>query len=148
MYYGEIVYGQALSSNDLKTAEQKINIALNQQPSSDTYNAALAQVYLLQASDAAKTANPNVQDVSVLVANAVNAAKRATDISPETVSIWENLATMYENASVLVPAARSWAIKSLAQAKDLDPTNPVLWWRLGNILNFFVLFVSPRGACF
>jgi len=39
---------------------------------------------------------------------------------------------MYENAAVLLPNAREWAIKSLVEAKDLEPTNPVLWWRLGN----------------
>ena len=40
--------------------------------------------------------------VSVLVAQAVNSAKRSTEISPNSVAVWENLATMYENAAALV----------------------------------------------
>ncbi len=132
LYYAETVYAKALQATDAKVAEQKISEALAQRSSSDVYNAALAQVYLLQASNASQGQNPNLQDVSVLVAKAVNAAKAATDISPASVGIWENLSTMYENAALIVEQARDWAIKSLTQAKDLEPTNPVLWWRLGN----------------
>src|SRR3989339_885656 len=39
---------------------------------------------------------------------------------------------MFENAAVLVPEARDWAIKSWVTATELEPTNPVLWYRLGN----------------
>ena len=70
--------------------------------------------------------------VSNLVAQAVNEAKIATDLSPKSVALWENLSTMYENAAALVPDARSWAVKSLNQASELEPSNPVLFWRLGN----------------
>ncbi|MFA7654095.1 MAG: tetratricopeptide repeat protein [Candidatus Magasanikbacteria bacterium] len=131
MYYAEVNYAQALQAQDLKVAEQKIGVALNQRSNSDTYNVALAQVYLLQAAELAKTGK-DLQSVSTLVANAVNIAKRATDVSPQSVAIWENLVTMYENAAAIIPDARAWAIKSVIQARDLDPTNPVLWWRLGN----------------
>jgi len=132
LYYADVLYARALQSNDLSVAEQKITAAINQRGNSDIYNSALAQVYLMQASAEAQKAKPNAQKVSALVANAVNAAKSATDISPASVGIWENLATMYENAAVLVPGARDWALKSWGTAKDLEPTNPVLWWRLGN----------------
>jgi len=132
LYYAETVYAKAMQTTDSKVAEAKINEALAQRGHSDIYNAALAQIYLLEASNISKEPKPDMQMVSTLVAKAVNAAKVATDISPSSVGIWENLSTMYENAALLVPEARDWALKSLTRAKDLEPTNPVLWWRLGN----------------
>ncbi|MFA6486670.1 MAG: tetratricopeptide repeat protein, partial [Candidatus Magasanikbacteria bacterium] len=132
LYYGETVYARALQSKDLSSAEKEIGSALMQRASSDNYNAALAQIYLLQAGEMANKPNPDMQQVSLLVANAVNAAKKATDVSPRSVAIWENLATMYENAAVIVPDARGWAEKAIIEATNLEPSNPVLWWRLGN----------------
>ena len=132
MYVAETVYAQALTSKNYQEAQANLTKALGQRPNSDLYHAALAQVYLMQAVTLASTPNPDMQTISGYVAVAVNEAKKATEISPKSVAIWENLAIMYENAASLVPEAREWAIKSWQQAKDLEPTNPVLSWRLGN----------------
>ncbi len=132
MYVAEKVYAQALTSQNYQEAQNNLTKALGQRPNSDLYHAALAQVYLMQAVTLASTPNPDMQTISGYVAVAVNEAKKATEISPKSVAIWENLAIMYENAASLVPEAREWAIKSWKQARELEPTNPVLAWRLGN----------------
>lgn len=132
MYVAETVYAKALASQNFQEAQNNLQKALGQRPNSDLYHAALAQVYLMQAVTLASTPEPDMQTISGYVAVAVNEAKKATEISPRSVAIWENLAIMYENAASLVPEAREWAIKSWQQAKDLEPTNPVLSWRLGN----------------
>lgn len=132
MYVAETVYAKALTSQNFQEAQNNLQKALGQRPNSDLYHAALAQVYLMQAVTLASTPEPDLQTISGYVAVAVNEAKKATEISPRSVAIWENLAIMYENAASLVPEAREWAIKSWQQAKDLEPTNPVLSWRLGN----------------
>ncbi len=132
LYMAETVYAQALTSQNYQEVQNNLQKALGQRPNSDLYHAALAQVYLMQAVTMASTPEPDMQTISGYVAVAVNEAKKATEISPKSVAIWENLAIMYENAASLVPEAREWAIKSWQQAKDLEPTNPVLSWRLGN----------------
>lgn len=132
LYMAETAYARALSAKDYKTAETELKSALSQRGNSDTYHAALAQVYLLQAVEQSRNEKPDMQAISSLMALAVNEAKSATDLAPKSVALWENLATMYENASALVPEAREWTIRTLVTAKDLEPTNPVLWWRLGN----------------
>ncbi len=132
LYSAEAAYASAARSGDAKTAEQNLIMAINRRDSVDVYHSLLAQAYLSQAGDMSKTNKPDTQAMSALVAQAVNEAKRATELSPNSVAIWENLSTMYENASVLVPEARDWAIKSLLKAKELEPSNPVLSWRLGN----------------
>jgi len=132
LYLGELAYAKALSTGDNKAAETLINEALDKRPNSDVYHSALAQVYLNQAVEMSKQSNPDVQAISSVMAKAVNEAKYATDLAPKSVALWENLASMYENASAIVPEARDWALKSLQQARDLEPTNPSHWWRLGN----------------
>lgn len=133
LYLAEIFYAQATQAGgDYKKAEDLLKKALAERNSSDNYHSALAQIFLMQASEESKKSNPDVQIVSTLLASAVNEAKTATDLSNNAVALWENLSTMYENASFLVPEAREWSVKSLEQAISLEPSNPVLYWRLGN----------------
>lgn len=132
IYWGEIAYAQSLHTSDLNSAEQHLKDAIDKRSNYDVYHTALAQIYLNQAVEQTKLPKPDVQSVSALMAKAVNEAKMATDLSPSSVSLWENLATMYENAAALVPEARDWAIKTLQQAVTLEPTNPTHYWRLGN----------------
>ncbi len=131
-YFADQIFVSALSSNDYATTESKLQQALSLRGSSDIYHTALARAYLVKASQLAQESKPDVQAVTDLLARAVNEARTATDISPNAVAIWENLATMYDNASQLVPEAADWSIKSLNQASELEPTNPILMWRLGN----------------
>lgn len=132
LYWGEVAYARALRASDSQVAEQYIKEAIDKRSSSDVYHAALAQIYLNQAVEQTKTAKPDVQILSALMAKAVNEAKLATDLSPQSVGLWENLATMYENAAAIVPEARDWAIKTLQQVVVLEPTNPAHYLRLGN----------------
>jgi len=132
LYLSEIIYSQALKSTDLAGAESKLIKAIEQRPGSDIYYAGLAQVYLMQATSLTSQENPDVNKISTLVAQAVNSARRSTELSPRSVSLWENLANMYENAALIVPDSRQWALNSWEEASKLEPTNPVLLWRLGN----------------
>ena len=132
LYLADLAYAKALRAPDTQTAEQYINQALSHREGFDLYHSGLAQVYLSQAVELSKQSEPDLNIMSDLIAKAVNEAKRATDLSPKSVALWENLSTMYENATALVPETREWAIKSLVKARDLEPSNPVLHWRLAN----------------
>ncbi|TSC84216.1 MAG: SLEI family protein [Parcubacteria group bacterium Gr01-1014_13] len=131
-YFADRIFVGALASQDYAVAESKLQKALSLHGNSDIYHSALARAYLVQASKLAQESKPDVQVVTDLLARAVNEAKTATDISPNAVAIWENLATMYDNAAALVPEAMDWSVKSLNRASELEPTNPVIVWRLGN----------------
>lgn len=131
-YMAERVFAKSLQETDYETMESGLQQSISLRRSVDIYHTAIARAYLVRASELAKESNPNVQEVTDLLARAVNESRVATEISPRAVAIWENLATMYENASSLVPEATDWAIKSLVQASELEPSNPILHWRLGN----------------
>ncbi|HSR89413.1 MAG TPA: tetratricopeptide repeat protein [Candidatus Udaeobacter sp.] len=131
-YFADKLFNEALSTKDFPTIEKKLQQAISLHTSSDIFHTAIASAYLVQAGKLAQASQPNVQNVTNLLAQAVNEAKTATDISPNSVAIWENLATLYDNAAALVPEAMDWSIKSLNRANELEPTNPVIVWRLGN----------------
>lgn len=132
MYLAERAYAGSLRAATLAEAEAGFLKALSYRSNSEVYHAALAQAYLLQATQESRLEKPNVEKIGLLVQKAVSEARSATDNAPRSVVVWENLAVMYENAAALIPEARDWAIKSLLQARSLEPSNPVLLWRLGN----------------
>lgn len=131
-YWAEVVYASALSSTDYKLIDSKLQESITLRKNYDIYHVAQAMSYLNQAGQQAKTDKADMQTVANLVAAAVNQARLATQLSPNAVATWENLSVMYENASVLVPEAGSWAIKSLQTAIGLEPSNASLHWRLAN----------------
>ncbi len=131
-YVADQAFVAALQDADYTKTQTDLATVLSLRRGADIYHTALANAYLIQASKLSKQTSPNVQDITDLLSKAVNESKTATDISPHSVAIWENLATMYENTAALVPDATDWAIKSLDTASDLEPTNPILPWRIGN----------------
>ena len=131
-YFADRIFNSALASTDYAVTETKLQKALSLHGNSDIYHTAMARAYLIRASQLAEGEKPDVQAVADFLSRAVNEAKIATDISPNSVAIWENLATMYDNAATLVPEAMDWSVKSLNRAYELEPSNPVVLWRLGN----------------
>lgn len=132
LYYAETSFAKAMQSADYISAESALKDSVSFRQNSDSYHAALAQVYLMRAVNLSREAKPEMQSISNFLALAVNEAKFASDLSPKSVALWENLANMYENASLLVPEAREWALKAWQRASELEPSNPILFWRLGN----------------
>jgi|GEM_PF-1744676 tetratricopeptide (TPR) repeat protein len=132
LYIADRAYAKAIHATDTATAEKNLLNAIRYRDNYDLYHVALAQVYLNEAVQASQGSKPDMQAVSNLVGQAVNEARRATAIAPHSVLLWENLATMYENAALLVPEASDWAIKALQSALELEPSNAFLVSRLGD----------------
>lgn len=132
LYSAERYFSAAARSSDYAVAEQDVKSAISQRGSNADYHVGLAQVYLLQASAVSHKDKPDLQKIGELLGKAVVESRYATALAPRSVAIWENLVVMYENAALLVPGARDYAINSLQEARKLEPTNPLLAWRLGN----------------
>ncbi len=133
MYKGEIVYASALRETKSEEAIERLQTAIELRPNVDVYYAAIAQAFLAQAVNQASVTEPDREAVSASLGSAINAARTATDLSPKMVGLWENLGTMYENAASMVNEAYPWSLKAWSAAKELEPTNPILAWRLGRI---------------
>jgi tetratricopeptide (TPR) repeat protein len=133
MFYAAEVYVKAGSSTgNINQAVQSFGKAMNLSKGRYQYHLRLAESYITRASEELGRGSPNPDLISQLVAEAVNEARIATDLSSRNVMAWEFLATMYENARALTGEAVRFQVSALEKAIELDPTNPLLQMSLGN----------------
>jgi tetratricopeptide (TPR) repeat protein len=134
--FADIYFNQAVSANTIEKKQQKINQALEYRSSYVPYKIAKSRLFLQKAQNLAKQQNPSQEQLANYLAQAVNITKKSTEQRPNEVDTWETLADMYKNARQFVPGANDWVEKSLKKAIELEPTNPVLHWELGNAYLF------------
>jgi len=105
--------------------------------SQDDYWRDISQVYLFRINEElSKKDVPQEEQqrtIPPLVSNAVNSAKRATDVAPENVANWSVRGFVYRNVFNLITGAEDWAIKSYETALKLEPTNPYIYTELGRV---------------
>lgn len=134
-YTAEVVYAKALvkptTGQEGLDRIAQLQKAIQYNPNRVPFYLTTAEAFLIKAQEvASSTQDPN--QVAQLVSAAVNAAKAASDKSPQSVATWESLATMYANARGVAPEANNWLIASLERAITLEPTNPTFYIGLGN----------------
>ncbi len=127
----ELAYKEAMASSDQAVISARLQRAISYRGNYDVYHMAQARYYLNLAIVEARKSDANIQTMTQLVAAAVSEARVASQLSPNQISTWENLAVMYENAAPIVAQAGDWAIKSLETATNLEPSNAYLYARLG-----------------
>lgn len=131
VYAAEMAYTRAVNAGHIDSEEAALKEALGYRSSYPLYNMRLANVYLERARVASTATSPNVDEVATFLSQAVNQARTATDVEAQRVETWETLALMYLNARAFAPEANQWAVDALRKAVELEPTNPVFYWRLG-----------------
>ena len=99
--------------------------------STDIAHGSLSNAYLKDAVEEGQKQPPNLSRINSDLTSAISEARRALDISPDSVGLWLNLANVYDNAAVLVPDARKFAINATQNAHNLEPYNPEHYYRLG-----------------
>ncbi len=129
-YQAEKIYTRALRSGDALQAQALVTQALSHRLDSRYYSA-LAGSYVAQVHSTATSGAGALESAAKLIAQAVANAKQAVARSPRVVENWENLARTYIEASAFTPQASNWVIDSWQQAQLLEPSNPILAWRLG-----------------
>lgn len=135
-YWAEIKYVQAVTrAADFQTARNLLLQAIRLNPQEEIFWQDLGQVYLLQKDrEIVRTGISNEQKsqtVANLVANAVAASRRATEINPFNVANWQILGGTYQQIIPLSQGAFDWSVKSYEKALELEPTNPFILVELG-----------------
>ncbi|MFA4831130.1 MAG: hypothetical protein WC862_05045 [Patescibacteria group bacterium] len=129
-YAAEVLYASSVSQEvDVKI--QTLQKALGMNPNHAMMNYNLAEAFLSKAASVSQSGG-DINQVYQMVGMAVDAAKKATEISPYNAAMWQNLSRMYENARNIAPDANTWVISSLERALRLEPSNPVLYMSLAN----------------
>ncbi len=148
-YRADYYYRQSLlaaRSGDGNKTVQLLQQALNANPRIDTYHRALSQTALNAAINLSQQQNLNdnqKQLLGQLAQVAIDQSKAASGyqilplrlpgISAANVANWETLAASYQALIGAVQGADVHATNALAQAVSLDPQNPIIHYRLGQL---------------
>lgn len=140
-YLAEVNYYRGmvlLQAGNMDAGTKRLKLAASLNSSSDLYFRQLSQVFLAVLQNELKntTATPSDEQKSkmqMLVANAVNSAKIATDLNPKNSSDWANRGYIYQSLNGLIGDSSAWAISSYDHALSLDPNNPYLFSQEGAV---------------
>ena len=101
----------------------------------DIYFRNLSQAHLVQASQSiGQAATPeSAALVNNAITNAVNSAKRATEVTPTNVDNWANFALVLQSITSFTRGADEQAITLYQEALKREPTNPVYYSEMGKI---------------
>lgn len=142
VYSGENIFfqarqllGQNLDLDKLNQARAKLDQAIAFNPARPEYYLANAQASLFQVQLMVRDQgikNVDQKQLQQLLATAINQSNIAVDLNPKLVSTWENRGLIFETVSNFTDQARVHAILSFEQASKLEPTNPVLYFKLGD----------------
>ncbi|MFH1047288.1 MAG: tetratricopeptide repeat protein [Patescibacteria group bacterium] len=157
-YMAEVAYAKAISLDKAGNVDQvitELTNAVNFNQKNDVYLRNLALALLAKADKLISEplgltqeenesqddfagrqraeAEKRVREASSLTAEAVNIAKRATEINPSNVANWTVLASVYRSLTGVTEGADEWALQSYQSAIEREPNNPSLHTNLGDI---------------
>lgn len=148
-YRAEVAYRQALlatRSNDGNRTVSQLQEAIRTNPGVDTYHRILSQTSLNAALTLSSQGqlDENKQRLTIQLAQvAIDRGKNASGyqilplrlpgISAANVANWETLAAVYQAVIGSISGADIHATNTLSQAVALDPQNPILHDRLGQL---------------
>jgi Flp pilus assembly protein TadD len=134
-YTAEIAFAKAVRADrageSLDIVIEDLDAAARLNKLSDVYYRNLSHALLLKTGELVNDpeADPNL--VQNYVSSSINAARRATDLSPNDVVNWSMLGDIYREVAPLVGNADVFAIASYEKATELSPTNPKYFVSLG-----------------
>lgn len=96
-------------------------------------NLALANTLASQQPAGSTPSQTTQQNITTLIQQAINAARNAATIAPQTYLNWQNLSSVYRGLIGFGQNAESFAVASAQQAINLDPNNPQEYIALGGI---------------
>ncbi|MBI2054438.1 MAG: tetratricopeptide repeat protein [Candidatus Staskawiczbacteria bacterium] len=130
-YVAQVYYfvgESAFAKGDINQAIFGLEKAVSLNPSADVYLTELSQMYLLKIAvannDNSLSREEKAKQIQLLVQNAVNAAKIATDASPKNVSNWSVRGYVGQNLIGIIDGADVLALNSYDEAIKLDPNSP------------------------
>lgn len=142
-YVAEIFFQRAVVLNASSVSEAdavlvSVAQAMRLDPRTDAFARNVAVVLLARAktivtASAEPLSEANRQQVTTLVAEAINVAKRATELSPNNPDNWIVRGAIYRDLMPYVSGAEDFAAATLQRAVALEPNNPARYTDLGRV---------------
>lgn len=126
--FARAVHASGVPGVDLENVASSIARATAFDPRTDVYWRNLSQVALLRAGQAS-----NVEELRPRLDAAVNAARRATLVSPVNAQNWVMLGNVYEQMTGPVRGAGELAIQAFEKSGELDPKNPLYFTEIAKV---------------
>jgi len=129
-YLADMKFSKAPADNQeyLKNLVETVNLNKYR----ENYRRILSQAYLVNAwAEARKPQEEqNIQLLQTYAAGAIQQAREAASISPNLVTVWENLGMVYRDSRGLVGGTLPFALEAFAKALELEPTSPLYYREL------------------
>lgn len=126
---------KAFQEGQVDPAITSVLAAVRLNPGSEVYWRDLAQLYITKLTqilqDTTIPAEESRNQAAGLASNAVDSAKKTTEINPQNVVNWSVRGFVYQNIIGLVSGSETWALENYERAITLEPTNPYLFTELG-----------------
>jgi tetratricopeptide (TPR) repeat protein len=139
-YFAEVKYNSALRTIDLVKRIDLLTSANRLNPRQELVLQDLAQFSLARANfERFRTDIPEqqrLQNANFFIANAITAARMATDLNPANVTNWQIRGALYREILTWVreedrSEALDWAKRCYEEASKLEPTNPFIFAEWG-----------------
>ncbi len=137
-YFSQVVFAKGVdefsSGKGINTSLFTIQRATEYDPGQDRFWRTLAQIEISRMQRIASKQEGSPKDLQQQFQRALSAAidfgKRATTLGPEDSINWNMLGQVYEAAIPVIPESADFAIQNYEKAKDLAPTNPIIYLNL------------------
>ncbi|HSW89959.1 MAG TPA: hypothetical protein VLH19_03755 [Patescibacteria group bacterium] len=128
----------ALRKNDAKGTYDGTLQAIQLNPFNESYHRSFALTNLSIAQSIAQAKGDKVSDadkqtVLTLVQQAINEAKTASSLDPNTTANWETLSSIYSSLVGSVQQADQWSVAAYIQAIQTAPSDPNIRFNLGSL---------------
>ncbi len=126
-YAAEVKFSQPVQGSQawVKKMEQVVNL----NPYREIYRRGLSQAYLSVAWEEVNKAEKerDVQLLRNLASGAIQQARLAAQLAPNSVLAWQNLGQIYRDSRGLVDGVVSFSLEAYAKASKLEPNNPIFY---------------------
>ncbi|MBD3251248.1 tetratricopeptide repeat protein [Candidatus Uhrbacteria bacterium] len=132
-------YSKAVKSfqrgDSIEDSIKALETAVSMNKLNDVYYRNLSQAHLVKVSRMMQ-GEPNeelINQVNNVVAKAVEVARKATEVNPNNVDNFSNLAIVYQAIASFTAGADEFAIANYEKALELEPNNPVFMNEIGKL---------------
>ncbi len=123
------------SGKNIQESIDSLQSAVMLNPYNDAYFRNVSQAYLIRLGFELQGGQKSekVELVNSLLKQALDNAKRATDLSPANVDNWSNIAIIYQSITSFIRGADDFAIQYYIEAIKREPNNPTFYTELGKL---------------
>jgi len=118
-------------TDDISKVKNYLKKAIELYPQKNIYYFTLAQGLVTEVQLEALAESPDLNKIQNLTDESVQQAQKGVEVDKNSPIVYENQAKIYENLYPNLPDGLTLAIQSYEKAMELEPSNPMVYFSLG-----------------